>query len=271
MGEALRRYYLQTLGVECYEPRWVLRNAAPSPLVIAESLALGVNVENGAKVTSVENAANIESEISLGNSNVVPTISAAANKPPVGHLSQANNPQQDRLAAIAAKSRQPKVQPIYLSVWRVSDDLLVVDSRQVAAALPTEALLANIVHALGYNASLPAVENIRWPLTPGANLAELHDVAAAEVEARDYVQAFIEAQFERKAFRTVLAMGATAAKVVLPANAWPTSNDARELLGKTIASANYHVIVVPSLVTMLQKPATKALTWQAIQSLRCTT
>ena len=51
-----------------------------------------------------------------------------------------------------------------LSFWRVSEDLMVVDSRHSELALPVEKLLNNILFALGYPRQLPKVDALSWPM-----------------------------------------------------------------------------------------------------------
>ncbi|NHO64099.1 hypothetical protein G8770_00880 [Aestuariicella hydrocarbonica] len=172
-----------------------------------------------------------------------------------------------------------------LSLWRVSDKLLVVDSRHAELALPTEPLLANILTALGLpRTPLPKADVLRWPMYDYP-LAPKGDDAA-----RDTILAMLEGRLEMEPVEYVLLMGAEACHYVLPPELLPataeTGDDASLAtarspglsavdsfacaLGKAVRVEPLKVtaIVVPSLCDMLQEPELKAQTWKSIQPLR---
>jgi|GEM_PF-1894810 len=154
-----------------------------------------------------------------------------------------------------------------LNVWRVND-LLIVDSRQPASALPTDRLLQNILCSIGYRiAQLPVSELLRWPLftsTQFANTSPEHD----EDEARAMVQAYVSAQCLREPTQAVLLLGEEACAFALTPDQ-PREAFFAEHQGTAMMNDMWklNTVVAPSLVDMLQEPHKKRLTWQALQIL----
>ena len=97
-----------------------------------------------------------------------------------------------------------------LSCWRVNDELLVLDTRESGAALPTDTLLFNIVRSIGYPLTqLPHPDLLRWPL--------FNDDYSAndQGQARAMVQAYIQAQVSKRSAKSILLMGSAAARFTL--------------------------------------------------------
>ncbi|TQV80032.1 hypothetical protein FKG94_10180 [Exilibacterium tricleocarpae] len=254
MDDYQRQTYLQHLGVDSYSPRWLLPGAAPSracPLPPA-----------GAASAAPVSAAPV-----LSPSPVAEAASTAAVEPvaaPVANPTEINPP---ATAPVADPPRQTAVAPVAaevprfaLTVWRIGTELLVIDSREAQLALPTDRLLANIVAALGYRLpQLPKAQVLRWPVLENGAADQ------GEQEAREMVQAFLQAQAARQPLTHLLVMGETAARYVLD-----QSVPFVDILGTAmpVAPLSAAAIVVPSLAAMLQDPAQKAVTWRAVQPLR---
>jgi len=154
-----------------------------------------------------------------------------------------------------------------LSVWRIRDQLLVIDTRQPGAAYPTDRLLQNILRAIGYPlAKLPASETIRWPLF--INKKQINKNASVNAEkhsqdveqARAMVQAYITAQMAKLPFNALLCMGDEAARFSLDSS---DSNTVDEKENQW----NIPVVKTPSLFSMLQEPLLKASAWKALQAI----
>src|SRR5690606_8605910 len=110
-----------------------------------------------------------------------------------------------------------------LAYWRLSPELVVLDSRSAAHALPTEQLLGNISMALGLGGAPGSPDLLRWPPAQASVLPR--DVLEDREAGRNMVQAFLAAQHERQPITTVLLMGATAAQQVLAAEDLPAPDD----------------------------------------------
>lgn len=255
MNEQQRQTYLQYLGIDSYSPRWVLPGAAPSRALAAPAADLAP-VDAAAPEAANEAVAAPESEVAAP----VPPLAAPATTSVPLEIS-VPAPVQDKPdteAPPAAVAPEP-VPHFALTVWRISADLLVVDTRESQLALPTDQLLSNIVAALGYRlAQLPKAEVLRWPLLEAGG-------AQGETEAREMLQAFLDTQLLRQPAKHLLLMGRDAARYLLDK---PLPFD--RLLGSAVDMPELSVtaIVVPSLADMLQDPLQKAVAWRAIQPLR---
>jgi hypothetical protein len=162
-----------------------------------------------------------------------------------------------------------------LNVWRIREELMVIDSRQPAAALPTEKLLQNILRSVGYPlAQLPPSELLRWPLFTNKKLTSKNltnkyiDQSSEEEEARAMVQAYLSAQYAKAPVKTLLLLGQSAVQFALTPNT-EIKDFYEQHKGSQITSSPWQsqVLVAPSLVDMLHDPMQKRVTWQALQVL----
>ncbi len=262
MNEIQRQAYLSAMGIDGYMPRWILPAAPASvlcelPFLPASALNEGDStpdvalpeVRTGAPVRA--SAVDVLSELNIGP------------KPQVAK--QAETRVADTQTEVQAASIPVPVPRFALTVWRISDDLMVIDSRQAQLALPTERLLANITRALGYNSqALPKAEVVRWPLLENATEEQ------GEAEAREMLHAYLDAHLLLNPAKHLLLMGAEAARYILPArddypNDWIESLVGHPVALKELATT---AVVSHSLTAMLQDPGLKAATWRAIQPLR---
>lgn len=308
MNELQRQQYLEALGVESYMPRWVLplapqprRCAAPSPSPspspggetieskVADTEVTPVKTEEKASVppqseletpSQVQLKRDSDPSPSLGSessqrastSALESTIQLLDDNPV---LSNANDGGQSVMAASEASEATEAVS-FTLGAWRISDDLLVVDSRKAELALPVDALLINILSALGYpRVALPKVELVRWPREQSAFID--HSAAAA----RAMSQAWLSARLESQPVKFLLLFGAEASHYLLP-DAVSVSGQAElpseQTPERTFAACegksvrldewNCSAFVVPSLVDVLQQPQLKSQLWQTLQPLR---
>ena len=184
----------------------------------------------------------------------VPTQAQAPQPQPI---SQSKPKKEAVLPAHAQNSAQ--VVKFTLSFWRVSEDLLVVDSRHSELALPTEKLLTNLLFALGYPRELPKSEVVQWPLID----AHHHD--QGETAARETLNAFLDAQFLLNPGKYLLLMGREASHFILD-----TGKSYSDMLNHRfpVDEFNLTAFVIPSLSEILQDPAQKSPTWHTIKTLR---
>ena len=168
----------------------------------------------------------------------------------------------DAVSLRVAADARPKFS---LSIWRVSTDIMVVDTRDLQQALPTERLLSNMLIALGYHLpSLPKANVLKWPMID-------NDPAGQGIEeARDMLHAFLDAQLLLDPVKHLWLMGAAAATYILP-----PSHTYPEVIDTQLASAQPIIleslatplVVTPSLVDILLNPSLKAQVWRVIQPL----
>ncbi|MCE2028240.1 hypothetical protein [Sessilibacter corallicola] len=169
-----------------------------------------------------------------------------------------SEPEKNERKALARKTTSENVS-FSLSFWRISDDLMIVDSRQAKLALPTEKLLVNMLVALGYPKELPKSEIIHWPLIDAPN--QPHD----ENAARETLNAFLDEQFLLRPGRFLLLMGEDAVQYLLD-----SQESFADKLNKTFTIDDFSLtaIVTHNLAYLLQNPESKADVWRAIQPLR---
>lgn len=273
-----RQYYLQNLGIDCYFPRSELPGSAVSniysdqdQIVDDQEAALSSdeyfqNSSQGAEadasdVSQRESTSGLASE---AKNKAAGLVKASFDLDTPAKTRSVNRDE----TAVSNQSGKAVVHHFSLAVWRLNSKLMVVDSRNTRLALPTTTLLANILHALDYSEALPNFDTVRWPLASDRS----RNTSSSEEEARDFFQAYLQAQFQKNASETVLLMGAHAARYGLSDEQWSGAGDdpqkEAEILGKHFTlGTTQKAIVVPSLAAMLQKSQLKAITWRAILNL----
>ena len=296
MNEVQRQQYLEALGIDSYMPRWILpmaprsvacaavvksKPAAASDVYVPASRVAAVAgnppAAHSASVAATAGSASASVSASLSPSQTSPASAAVGMEALAAVTEQVSVTPTPVIEAPARRMTDTAavVDPRFaLSMWRVSEELLVIDSRQAQLALPTEPLLANILQALGLpRQPLQRAEVLHWPMYD-------HPLAPkGEAAARETLMAMLEAKLEQHPVPYLLLMGAEACHFVLPAELLPSaaegeggdpSSSFAALEGKAlrVEPLKATAIVVPSLCDMLQQPALKASTWRAIQPLR---
>jgi len=325
MLEKHRLTYLDALGIENYMPRYQLENALPSQLLsndalreptafstadiqdsstsnnsvavddishhdIPQNTSLNSSHEAQGDSTVSEAISPVVADVmsSLGiapktNSSVDPSSSSISAEAP----NTATSTQQESSLLSAKSATIQQDVRFSLNIWRIKNDILVIDSREPAAALPTEKLLQNILRSIGFPlAQLPSSDLLRWPLFSSKKLSHKKysgkkvtnkqssetnvNQSSEEDEARAMVQAYVSAQCSRAPINTLLLLGKSAASFALT----PASNEDADTFyeqhkGTSVDTSLWDakVLVAPSLVDMLHEPMQKKLTWQALQTL----
>ena len=302
MNEIQRQQYLDAMGIDTYMPRWILP-AAASPfscqpvLPESESQASSQLQSNSLPVAAAESALAESQNTSAAatpaaSASMASAPATAVENPSTPDRSSAPQPPsaaQDVLSSVAAEpkpsasnkpvsadsilqslSNEKRPDPRFaLSLWRVSDELMVIDSRHSELALPTEPLLLNILSALGFpRQPLPKVEVLRWPMFENSYEPQVQAVA------RETLQAILEAMLEKQPCKYLLLMGAEACHYLLGDDQLGEGFDAKVSIASSLGRSfslealSAAAIVVPSLSDILQQPELKRRTWQAIQPLR---
>jgi hypothetical protein len=228
-----------------------ISSSGPVPI---KSLTDGLTGKLGAEsLQSKGQAASPESKLG----EVLGAFGAAANaKKPESVIAKDSAPLPE------ATDLRPKFS---LTIWRVSADLMVVDTRDLQQALPTERLLSNILKALGYQLpSLPKANVLKWPMIDNDPAGQ------GPEEARDMLHAFLDAELLLAPVKHLWLMGSAAATYVLPpSHSYPEVIDSQLVSAHPIIleSLATPLVVTPSLVDILLSPSLKAQVWRVIQPL----
>ncbi|ODS23211.1 hypothetical protein AB835_09950 [Candidatus Endobugula sertula] len=296
MLEKQRLTYLEHLGISHYMPRRLLPNALPSQL-LSDELLQEPTAFSTADTTVSEPGSEISIGMAMPETAAIPdTLVAEAlpgslviDEPLVVKqgslpknveelLDQTGKNLQDT-AAIDSTTDHLQVTPnvskspsetleFTLHIWRINQDLLVVDSHQPGSALPTNRLLQNILCSVGYPlAQLPPSELLRWPLFSRVQFAS-QSALDEQAEARAMVQAYIAAQCAKMPTRGVLLLGEQATHFALTPDDHKMAFFSR-YQGSAIEQPQWQTttLIAPSLIEMLQEPMKKRITWQALQFL----
>jgi len=290
MLEQRRQTYLSLLGIDNYVPRRLLDNAAESALLTDKHFVIPVQPSADSALTdkglghhesAIENTASKEqigqaesAGQTVSSKTAVELTDKTLKEPRYSPLSNMLDSHEDQNAPVKDNIEESKETTIVVqagtekelnfifSVWRIRDQLLVIDTRQPGAAYPTDRLLQNLLRAMGYPlAQLPVSETIRWPLFINKKFVKKNIHSSAEQknqdteQARAMVQAYITAQMTKLPFKALLCMGEEAARFSL--------NEAAEKENQW----NIPAVITPSLFSMLQDPLLKAKAWSALQKI----
>lgn len=271
MLERQRHHYLSVFGIDQYIPYRRLPGAAVSKLLSDEALQ---PVDMNAQLRSQSQSQAPQEQQAASNIDLnLDTSETEQDSNPISQKLLCDVPEAEEPVSSVSEPVQESPQEnnsqdqssntvvrFLLNIWRVSDDCLVIDSRQPATALPTDRLLQNILRAIGYPlVQLPPREMIRWPIFSQDPLAD-----DAE-QARAMVQAFISAQDKKSSLAKIILMGEEASRFALD----HTDNPFDELCGHMCSHQLWQakIAVTPSLHAMLHEPMTKAMAWQVLQKL----
>jgi hypothetical protein len=249
--EQRRMEYLDALGIEQFVPRKQLPGAKASLALVRTDSS--TKTPPPAPITQAIPAAPLHP-------------SPATNMQPVAELveqvtqrlitPEATPPSRAEPPKHAASSLVPtqRVLRFALTVWHV-DGWLWIDSRQSQQALPTDALLHNLLHAL--NIKEPAkAEVINWP--PVESPLQTQDWA----QARDMLHSFLAPRLQ-KGERLIL-MGEAAYNACTQG----PFDYAERLAAGTLPHPSNRCLLLPSLAQLLRQPALKARIWQQLQPIR---
>lgn len=307
MLEHRRQHYLSLLGIENYMPTRILPSAAPSILMPDELLvdpaALSLSLhapaldnpekhsldphsesermgqvpkdENstGDHLTAKDSTAITEAMSShpLDALGSVDEDIATLHRDTLPEASHINAQVQADIGSRVEQHRHTSASIKFIfSVWRIQD-VLVLDTRKVREALPTDRLLQNILRAVGYpTAQLPASESLRWPLftnkrsaNTGKSPTDAGMGNADKEQARAMVQAYISAQHTKAPLKYLFLMGDESTVFTLD-----ETTSADSTIGTMSTAALWggvQCFSMPSLYTMLQDPPSKHIAWQALR------
>ncbi len=274
MNERQRMQYLETMGIDCFVPRFVLPEAKSSivcELPVANDAIRAFSAEGivSDAVASQEAASLLAGPGSAPNSDTsafaplggpkrISFDDILDGKKPevlVKEASPEDLGSEVAQAPIASTVDTPKEEVQFsLSLWHV-DNVQIIDSRKPGDALPTDALLSNILLALGgLTTQLPRVERIEWPMVETATDKSWQ-------AAREMVQGFLEGRLFAKPVSHIVLFGHDACSAVLG-----TEVDFIQQQYQTLPVDAFEAsaIVLPSLADILRAPTFKADVWRAL-------
>lgn len=268
MNEQRRMQYLEELGIEMFVPRWILPAAKasvqallpePSPAETPSAVA----VSAAATVLSVASVAPVAvmSEPQVRPERTEPQAVSGLVSGIIGELggksAEADKP---RTASRPPQEAGTEAQAVHfsLSIWPVNANLMVLDSRHAREALPTQALLRNIVFAKGFSEPLTKPEVLNWPLFAAVEYTGGWD------EAGEMVRAFLKARLELQPVQTLWVMGMDAYGALFGETASYEGKVGSVLDIPELATLG---VVLPSLTDVLKQPQLKAKVWSTIRAL----
>ncbi len=247
--------YLDAMGVDMFVPRFIMSAAlAPRQAELPQkSGPVGtpavspVNSEEAESRVLPERASNLVNRIVSGFQ--------AESRGKTGEDARMPEPAPTRdTNAPVIETPVPKERAQFsLALWRISDEILVVDSRRPKAALPTEALLSNILFQSGLlRQPLPRAEFLNWPMAGGFD--QSWDAAG------EMVQAFLEGRLLSSPVKQMVIMGDDAGRAIL-------QQDVRDKTGSIVAVDVFtaNAVILPSLADILYQPELKKTVWQGLQ------
>lgn len=259
MQELRRQRYLAALGIDSYMPLMQF-DMAPTP-VLCELPLVTDTID-----TSFNGAAIIDGDLDnlVADSPLSPAVleqTAQTIDKVFKSLVEAPAPAEIKNSPALVQSEKiiPTNRPAVtfsLSMWYSHDDWLVIDSRKPQAALPTSALLSNIIQGLWQKPLRKGVEEVwHWPF------AENSFSHQTEEDAKDALSVWIEVAHEQRSINKLLVMGEVAWRYVgVPATTYDES-----LWQNYQLAGGVTAWVVPSLVELLENPDSKKKLWQSLR------
>lgn len=254
-----------------------------SPGRVAEPSAMGLNSEGGVAAVSPEPSPVVSAQVANeggaglssavgSDSSLVPANDTSGTGDSARRLEASVNEVLDGKALDGtalnttvegsgnrpAQSAAEKVElaSFSLCLWRVSESVQVIDSRRPGAALPTHALLANILTQLKImDRPLPAAEILDWPLVDNSSYDQSWHAAT------DMVNAFLEGKLLAKPVSTILLMGDDAVNAVLGKS---SDHEALHFQWRDIDTFACRGLILPSLADILYSPTLKKPVWRAL-------
>lgn len=241
MNELLRMRYLDAVGIDVFVPRYEL----PAGLVSVPCL-LPERVQDNyhSPVSQVAIAPVLGGSAQGVVESLLPRIAPRAFEP-------ADKQGADSTALVAMEV--PERVCFSLGVWRISEALLAVDSREVGAALPTDTLLKNIMLACGVSSRFPVADNLAWPLT------DVPGKPQGWAEARDMVATYLEGKLVRPV-GYMLVFGKDAYLAIAGGDDYP------DRLWQRMESNVFacDMLIFPGLAELLRDPCNKSRVWRSL-------
>lgn len=259
MNEIQRMQYLSALDVDTYMPRFILPNAAEVKLCqlpVATAASVAIN-DASPEVNHQSHSASFtpSNDAIKAAADVLASLGTPAKPTAKSSLKAEQKPAEQPYSTLTpAVEPTVAIAPFSLSLHRIGR-LLIIDTRHIEMPLPTDRLVANIALALGYKQHDQAMaEILNWPFSA---VNAVMDVESARID----LQAFLHGRVLNSDLDTLLLLGASAAKYILPQDCEYMPNLYKKI---DLPEFSVNALVAPSLNEVLQKPALKESLWRAI-------
>jgi hypothetical protein len=246
MNELQRMQYLDAMGIDMFVPRFLLSNA----LLPRQAELPADAVFAPPQIVLEDSEARVLPERAAVVNRIVNLDFTQDNLTPIAHDIETLKDEPVKNIPPDTARVQTTVQ-FSLALWRIDSEVMVVDSRRPRSALPTEALLANILFQLNVlRQPLPRAEFLNWPM-PGTGGNHGWDAA------REMVQAFLEGRLSSNPIKRLVIMGAEAGNAILEKEV-----DCQTEAGFAGQAFGAEAMLLPSLADMLYQPELKKIAWK---------
>lgn len=265
--EILRMHYLNAMGIEQYTPRREIQGALPSTLLHFQNINrksyssdTHSNVLKGKTTTEDEISSAgkrgkvIENRF-LGDEFL--SEAGANNKQKPGRESTSPKKQVSQLLDQVSVGAPKTALQFSISVWQLDNGMLVLDSRKARQAMPTTALLGNILAFYRLRTLKTEPEIIHWPPTKDFSLANDPDAV------QQMITAFLESRSKAMDIKGLWLMGEQACQYVSE-NDKPYSDQLGDCYRMETLKCN--VAILPSLIDMLVDPSLKRVAWKTLNN-----
>lgn len=298
MNEQQRMQYLDAMGIDMFVPRYVLPNALaskPCLLPVAPVAKAAKTANDSTRSHAPINTNELLASVKEAALPTPDTFNEPASQPSSPHehrpsvldsskpivapqkvisplvdidtssVTESLNLSNDA-APVVASSDSQDAEPAHflLQLWRISDDLLVIDSKVQSEPLPTDRLLANLLFAMRlHRGSLPIADKLQWPLVNSASKDKSWHAA------QEMTHYFLEGRLFTSPVKYIFLCGDLAQKAILKqpiikdvsALAQPSQEACQKVSVDAFACEAY---CFPSLNTMLKAPMLKRYVWQLL-------
>lgn len=262
MNEQHRMYYLDAMGIDMFVPRLRLPNALPSKMCVLPLSQQDVQRSTVQGSVTGFVAESVQNNSFKNSTESTQSILSVLDKKTTEHQPESQKIVED---LVTQKSSDAPIENarFSLGLWRVGSHLQVIDSGERGDALPTEALLRNILRVhkiIDSPMQLSRQEILNWPAGDDVD----HDEDQSWNAAHELVLSFLEGRLLPKPVTLFWLMGNSASRSVLGHDF-----DFEGALFKTISVDAFtaEALILPSLRDILNTPILKRELWPCISSI----
>lgn len=255
MNERQRMHYLDALGIDTFVPRFVL----PVAKLSAPCALPAVAAAEPESVLVNEPVHGLASPVVGGEERRVLDDIVRATQIPGPSKNDDASETASLSASLDAPLSEATAAPVRfsLALWHLGK-VQVIDSRRQGDALPTDALLSNILQAVGcLDLNLPKAEMLQWPMVE----RQQHGGWPA---AQELVQGFLDGRLLSRPVAYLFLFGDDAARAVLGEGCDITQT---RYACVPVPAFEAEAIVLPSLAEILYQPECKRDVWRALSGL----
>lgn len=260
MNELQRQRYLSALGIDTFVPRLVLPWAQPSQPCELPQAPPATNIG-----PAVMEAVRQEPRPAPAASVATSASGAQAVSQVLRDMGADTTPpvRKTPLMASVPKPREP-LKALYLHLWRPAKDLLVVDHYQPGEALPTHALLSNMLRLLWpEDTHIDAGEAVRCPVSDKVD--HLYNRETMQTQ----LQLWLSEELGKTPQAQVWLLGAELAQLLIKHPPHSHGTPAEQALvfkrWPLNCELSTQALVLPSLSDMLNAPELKRQLWGAVR------